>query len=69
MYRLATIHSVTDGQTDRLTDDIMMPIVRWYFRSIQQRNRNISETLFRPSTRLAGIFDQAQRRNLGRGGG
>jgi len=26
MYRLATIHSVTDRQTDRQTDDIITPI-------------------------------------------
>jgi len=26
MYRLATMHSVTDRQTDRQTDNTMMPI-------------------------------------------
>jgi len=26
MYRLATMHSVTDRRTDRQTDSIMMPI-------------------------------------------
>jgi len=34
MYHLATMHSVTDRQTDRLTDDLMMPIA--------DHNRSIS---------------------------